>query len=282
MKSFNNPHLIKQLYTRPKVPETQPTYQIYQPNILHECDCLYFSNDGGYKYLLTLIDVHNSLCDARALKNMSGQALQGALDDIYRTSEYLDYPQVLQCDDQFNIKPIKDWADIHEVHLKITEPYEHNQNSHVERLNRYLGQVLWKYQVDREIKTGKVNTQWIDDYKGVIQALNQKRKQRLESDNVNPRKQYDPQSNDTYKMKGEKLIADGTPVRLSLLDPEDLFGKREVGTFRATDPRWRYYKNYRVLYHIDPADGGPMLYQIVDIHNKKFRHLVPSYRLQII
>jgi hypothetical protein len=188
----------------------------------------------------------------------------------------------LQGDNQFNIAPIKGWAGIHDVQLKYTEPYEHNQNAHVERLNQIIGKSLWEIQVDQEIETGKINSDWVSVYPLLIAEINEQRKKtrHLSASLLLPKKERSEE--DVHLSKGEVLIEDGTKVRLALLDPENLFGQKQVGAFRSTDHRYRYTPIYQVETHYEPPDGV-ILYQIINCTTKKrFRHLVPWSRLQVI
>lgn len=75
-----------------------PHYDVRYPNQEQQLDVLYLPNDNGFKYLLTLIDCHNGLCDARALAKLEMDHILQALDDIYDTSMYLSYPTQLDVD----------------------------------------------------------------------------------------------------------------------------------------------------------------------------------------
>jgi hypothetical protein len=278
---LKNSGLIKDLYQRPIKEEEYPHFQIYEPNVLHETDVLYFTSDNGTKYILTVIDVHNRLCDARPIKNMNINTIITALDDIYQKSPYLEYPNCLQGDGQFNNTGMRNYCKEHSINLKITEPYEHRQNAHVERLNQSIGKMLWVIQVDREIETDEPNTTWLKELPLVVEGLNQKHLKGLNEEFKKPYKKikdFAPK----FNPKTKYLIEIGTEVRKLLTEPETLQGKKLQGRRRATDTYWRYKPTYLVKESYLMPNSVP-LYEIEtsDTH-KVFKHLLTNEQLQVI
>ena len=159
-----NRELINQLYKRPIKESKFPSYRngIMVPNFLHQVDVLYLPTDpSGFKYLLTIIDVHNSLVGAYPMKFMKTESIIRALNHIYENSRYLRYPKILQGDNQFKIKEIKEWAKEKKVQMKFTLPNRHRQNAHVERFNQEIGLDLFKLMLDKEITTGRTSKEWV-------------------------------------------------------------------------------------------------------------------------
>lgn len=278
---LKNKEEIKQLYTLPKKELEYPHLKILSPNVFHEIDILYLPNDNGYKYLLTIIDVHNSLCDARALKTMKMDDIIHSLDNIYDEQMYLTYPKLLQSDNQFDNSEMKQWCHSHNIKLKITEAYRSRQNAHVERLNQSLAYFLWRGQIDREITTKKDNTEWRKYYREIIDYLNQKRLKGLDKDlrRKNLNDNYKPpilNKNNNY------IIEKGTQVRLMLDAPVDMFNRKLQGDFRKTDIRWKRKPVYEVVeFYIMP--NSPILYSLKDTENNRIlKAMFTAEQLQII
>lgn len=75
---LNNKDDLDILFKQPIKEHKYPSLKVFNKNMFHEIDVLYLpysqhnqSNKSPYKYLLTLVDVHNGLCDARPLKTNS-------------------------------------------------------------------------------------------------------------------------------------------------------------------------------------------------------------------
>lgn len=277
--NLKNKEAVKQLYEKPKKELVYPHLNIIEPNYLQEIDILYLPDDDGFKYLLTIIDVHNSLCDGRALKNMLSETIIRALDDIYDKQMYLQYPKVLQGDNQFTL--LKKWCKEHNIILKITEAYRQRQNAHVERLNQQVAYFLWKKQIDNEITSGNVNREWQKYYREIIDYLNHKRLKYLDKD-LRRKNVDDENKPPIFDKNNNYMIENGTKVRLMLDKPENLFGKKLQGTFRKTDIRWKVSPIYEIVeQYIYP--NNPIMYQIKEVDSGKvIKALYTAEQLQII
>lgn len=281
LRHLKNKELIKQLYKKPPQEKTYPHIQILAPNILQEIDVLYLQEDPkGFKYLLTIIDVHNSLCGAYALKTLTMKEIIPKLQEIYDNSMYLSYPRCLQGDSEFNTREMKKWCKDRDINLKITEPGESRQNAHIERLNQTLGELLWVIEVDAEIESGKPNTEWHKYYKDLINELNERRAKQLDKNYQRPEREMKDEpiidKNNNY------IIENGTKVRMKLEYPETIHGEKLNGVFRKTDHRWRYTPTYEVVEsYLMP--NNPILYKIKNTKTGKIlREKYTAQRLQII
>jgi transposase InsO family protein len=272
--------LIKDIYKQPDKEVKYPHLRIYSPDVLHEIDLLHFTEDKGFKYILSIIDVHNGLCDARALKKKEVENILHALEDIYDKNKYIAYPRCIQADKAFNNHEFKEWCDEREIKWKITETNNHRQNAHVERLNQEIGKRLWMLQVDEEIETEKPCTRWREWLPKVIQEMNDKKLKGLDKNMRRPEKPESEHMNLTDT--NEELVQVGTRVRLRLTHPETIQGKSLMGEFRATDHKWRYQPTYEVIERLFQPGGVP-LYRIRNItNNKVYNALLPREFLQII
>jgi hypothetical protein len=125
---LKNQKLVDSLYQRQQKEKIYPSWSnsIVEPNILQQIDVLHLPTDRGYKYLLTAIDVSNSMCDAEPMKNMNEETLLNSLNNIYRR-KILEKPKILQADNQFKTKLLKTWGRGNDVKMKFTLPYRHRQ-----------------------------------------------------------------------------------------------------------------------------------------------------------
>lgn len=264
-KNLRNRDLIDKLYQKPKKEIDTPSYNILAPDVFHEIDVLSLPNDDGTGHLLTIIDVHNSLVDARPIRSMTMNNIIHALDDIYENSQYLSYPHTIQGDSQFDNTEFRRWCDKRQIALKITVAYRHRQNAHVERLNQAIGKAVWLYQIDKEIDTGKNFTKWKSIIKEIIEDLNNARKKRL---NKNYQKKNEPDDSIKLNKNNSTLLERGTKVRLMLDQPETLHGNKIFGKFRQTDHRWKYQPQYEVVENFINM-GSPPLYKIKNLRTNK-------------
>ena len=157
-KEENNPAQVYKNYQGERV---YPSLYVTQPNIIHQADVTLFKdskNKDKYKSILTVIDVHNSLVDARPLKSnrkANAKELIKAFDDIYKHSKYLKYPDTLQTDQGFNFKEFNIYCNEHNIKQKFNIPDCHRQNAFIERFNKYLkSKLILKKEFDK-IKDNK-------------------------------------------------------------------------------------------------------------------------------
>jgi transposase InsO family protein len=278
----NNLHSndLDKLHQKPLEEIDLPSYKILKPNVMHQVDVLYLPDDNGRKYLLTLIDVHNSLCSGRALERMDMNYILGSLDDMYEKSPYFEYPNCIQADSQFKTNEMKKWCKFRNINLKIIEPNNHRQNASIERLNQTLGKWIWFIQEKKEIETGKVNTKWLHIYKKIINFLNENRLKQL---NKNYERKIEIKDKILLNKNNNKILMKGTKVRLRLEKPESIQGvKYKNDKFRATDIHWQVKPLYEIMESYLIL-GSPPMYRIKEVNSGKiFRGLVPYERLQVI
>lgn len=262
-KQMDKDDIIKQLYKRqPK--EIPPNHkEIYKANFEHQIDILYVPQDKTYKYILTIIDVNNSLCDARGLTNQTTKQIIDKLEDIYNKSKYLKYPFKIQADNQFDNNLFKEWCEKHNILLSISEPYRSRQQSYVERLNQTIGERIFKKQLEKEIETNKTSKEWVKYLPVIIKELNERRLNYVDEDlnNINKQKEKEPKikENDYY-------IPINSIVRIKLDKPFDFVEEKPLpGNFRAVDIKWS-----KDLYKVIDSfivPNNPMLYKVIKITN---------------
>ena len=75
------------------------------------------------------------------------------LNDIYKKSKYLERPKTIQGDNQFDNKKFRDFCNgyvdgrlntrLQKIKIKISIPFRHRQQAHIERLNQTIGQMVF-------------------------------------------------------------------------------------------------------------------------------------------
>lgn len=261
------------LYAQPKKQKQFGKNYLPEEGYHQQIDILYLPDDNGFKYLLTVIDVYDSLCDAIALKTLDMENMVHALQHLYDNSMNLVQPKLIHADQQFDNKQFKNWAEENDINVKISDTNDHRALSHVERLNKTLGTWIYQLQVQKELETGEVNTEWKADYPKLLKILNDKNKQKK-------KKKF----NDDIKITNtnNSLILPDTKVRV-LLDkdkPQTVFGQKLRGTIRAADIKW----SVDVYSVVAPVfiPSNPPFYKIKDKNGNIIKRLFSRERLLVI
>lgn len=257
-KDKNVNSLVKSLMKRPKL-ETgleMPKNQVFEPNRYQQADLLFMPDDNGYKYILTVADVHNKHIDAEALQDKEPKTVIKGLKKIYSRPQ-LDFPDVLQTDAGTEFKgAVNDYLKENQVWHKTAQAGRHRQQAIVEKANGKLAKYLFIRQTEQELKTGEPSTEWVDDLGDVVKYINTSA----------PKPITKPIRNDVILTKYNKdIIPMGAKVRILLDNPKGALGEKLHGTFRITDIRWD--KTPRTITNIIFSDGFPPLY-VVDDNNR--------------
>lgn len=156
-KLLKNKNDLDILYKQPTKERIYPNLKVFNKNVFHEIDVLYLPysqhNQSKNNTIHIFIDVHNGLCDARPLKSNSMDEIIKNLNDIYKKSKYLERPKTIQGDNQFDNKKFRDFCNgyvdgrlntrLQKIKIKISIPYRHRQQAHIERLNQTIGQMVF-------------------------------------------------------------------------------------------------------------------------------------------
>lgn len=243
---------LKEIFKKPpsKARKVYSHYQIDIPNDTHQADILFLSYDDTgsskrykYKYALTLVDVASRYKASRPLRNKTGDDVLEALLDIYLHDEYLKTPRVLNTDSgsEFKNKYFKDWAQRNNVYLKYNLPSFHL--AFVENMNLQLAKKLYYIQSGKEIQSGKINREWVDNLPKIIKDMNNTRTRMINMKPIDAIKlKTVPQPKNNFSNTDIKLeYPKGTRVRRLLNIDEVLTlddNKIKVGKRRATDANY--------------------------------------------
>ena len=221
---------VWQIYLPPPKKIVRPKFA--QPFVeTHQADLLFLPHDREgkktYKYALTVVDVGSRYKEAEPLTTKNSKEVAEAFRKIYE--RHLSFPKLLQVDPgrEFMGAVSRLMAE-RGVRIRRGDTDVHRDQAVVERFNKTLGERLFSYQYDQEMKGENVNeegrnVEWVKRLPGVIEALNRETNPPPKIKNVD---------------KFQPPIDPFSKVRY-LYEP----GELEGGKKRATDPVWSVDKH---------------------------------------
>jgi len=268
--------ILYQLYKTPREADTQPKFDIYPKDYIHQADILFLPSDAGFKYGLTVVDIGNRLTDCIPLKNKTSLAVARALETIYNKpneTRILNKPQRLEVDSGTEFKgAFKKYCDENKINIRYAEPHRSRQQAYAESRNGAIAKPLLRRMLAEELLTNKVNRKWVDFLPKVLEFLNERYK--LTDSEI---KALQKDNKDFIKLDdfNAELIENGTKVRYLLDKPIDyVSGKKLTGGFRQGDVR---FSKPTVVEAIKLVPNNPPLYQV-----KGRRNYYTKDQLQII
>jgi len=257
--------LVSELTKAQRKPLTPPTWRtVKQENSRHQADLLFLPDDGGYRYLLLVVDVATKRVAGRPLKNKKAQGVLKALKDIYKKE--LDIPGIFHVDSGKEFMgPVKTWLKSQGMLVRTAATQRHSQQAVIEAQNRIVGAIIMRLELNEELESGEQSTTWREFLPTILDTMNE------HTEKSPPKKRGEPPA---VKCKGYecKLLKVGTLVRVALDYP--VSGALEKGKhkkvgwgFRSGDIRWspKGYKITNVLLH----PGQPVRY-VVEKHTQSF------------
>lgn len=122
------------------------------------------SQNKGYRYILTAIDILSRHGFARPLKTKTGNEVASAIEDIFKTSDRI--PKRLQTDQgkEFYNPAVKRVLEKYNVELfSVKSPFK---SAMVERWNRTIKSKIWK------LFTSRNNRKWLESLPQIVNAYN--------------------------------------------------------------------------------------------------------------
>jgi len=244
-----------------------------KPNMTHQADLLFLTNDNGYKYALVVVDNYTRLCDAEPLKTKTSQSVKTAFENIYKRN-ILKLPKRIQLDPGSEFKGAAfEFFKSNDVFVTYGKAGRSRMQALVERKNQVIGTAIHRVQLAQEITTGKTSTEWVDDLPKIVKLINSKIKK-----NYKP-----PKLDNNLRCEGDSciLLDIGTKVRVALEHPIDFVtGKRLHGKFRSSDIRWNPAE--RVIKQVLLKPNQPPLYLLDGNFNGIERVAYTKNQLQVI
>lgn len=275
-KTDEKPSLISQLTRTPikdkgdDIPHL--SNNILKSGVLQQADLLYLPTDKfGYKYLLVVVDVFDSKCDAEPLKKKYASSISKAFEKIYQRG-ILEVPDTIQFDSgtEFKGETADLFKEYFKAGIKYALPNRHRQNSIVERKNREIGETIMKFQAEQELNKKKTVKGWVKYIPSLINAINKHSEKRIRSKLT---------GKVLYTNKSKELIPLHSEVRHILDYPIDANDKRIGNVFRAGDIRWS--KTPQKVEKIILEPDLPPLYQLNKIGSNEIDNRVAYTKNQL-
>jgi len=191
----------------------------------------------GYKYLLVVVDDHSRKCDAEPLRDKNSQSVINAYKLIYKRKILL-IPKLMEVDAGTEFKgDVAKYLESLDIKIRVAEAARHRQQAIVERRNHLIGSIIHRIQAQQELKTKKVNTNWVELLPSIIKEINNHLPKPIST------QPYDfPYSDKT----NENLLEIGSNVKIALNHPINAHNDKALsGKFRSSDIRWTQ-KNYKI------------------------------------
>mgnify|MGYP001302770206 FL=1 len=254
--------ITQKLYKHPTVDKGPNMTHFYseKKNAIHQADLLHLPLDKGYQYLLVIVDINSRLCDAFPLKTKQAQEVKNAFVKIYQNHKgrILEKPHELMTDSgsEFKNPLMKKYCVVSGIFHRLGKPGRHRQQGLVERYNQSIGYYLFRIMTMKQLLTKKINSEWVDHYKLVINEINKK---------VSPmtEKLVSPAANGNSK----HLLKIGQRVLVALDNPEESTGHKLQGRFRAQDIKFK--PQVREIKEIMVNPNGPPLYLLNAVSSYK-------------
>ena len=137
------------------------------------------------------------------------------------------------------------------IQVRLGQQDRKKQQAYAEIANKLVGTPLHERMAGQELLTGEPSREWIDDFRTMVDALNENW-------------QRDPPSRPEGSpiCTGDEcdLLPEGTKVRILLDAPHGVIGEKLHGKFRASDIRWE--PKIRKIKHILLHPEQPPMYLI--------------------
>lgn len=257
--------LVQNLMAQPPKEEktTMPmTDPFTKAGAVHQADLLYLPEDNDHLYALVVVDIGSRKVDAEPLKEKTQTAIIWAFEAIYKRG-ILNYPtKMLQVDrgSEFGAST-KRHFNKKNIMVRYSKAGRSRQQAVVEAYNGVIARGLFYAQYQIELKTGELNTEWVDNLPKLIKVINAHVDKKM--------KDFKPPPLDV-RCEGKicRMLEVGTRVRVKLDKPRESTGEKLTGGFRKTDLRWD--KEIRTVTEVVIRPAQPALYKVSGIENTNY------------
>ena len=233
----------------------------FPDNTYHQMDVLFLPKDqSGHKYLLVVTDIGTGAVDARPMKfkkaSKASKRKKGDKDygkkftaeynkadgvleyvqDIYKSGKYLKEPRVIHVDAGSEFVEVKKYYKKKNITTRTAMTARHSQQAVVEAMNKMIGSVITKIQLNNALSTGgdedDEERDWIPYLEDILVEANKRKIKSKPKKDVKEKDvlcREDTKECETYSV--------GDKVRV-MLDYPKWNTKRLYGDFRSGDVRW--------------------------------------------
>jgi hypothetical protein len=222
-------------------------------------------NDDGYKYLLTTRDVQSGISEAQPIKSKSASDVAQGFKDIFKRGVVKPNFKYIYTDNNDFKGEVKTSLEKKDIMVKNTLKDRKNQNAVVEAFNGLIGEKVIGRQNMRELKSGKVDKDWVDDIKPFIKTYNKVKKH---NEPIDAPKIKDFIDGKVTIQKNEQIFKVGDIVHPRLDAPvSSSDGVKIYGKFRAGD--LRYNKDRFAIMKVNVYPGQPIRYMVKNLETGK-------------
>jgi len=248
---------VSEIFKIPDKVKAYGTIPILDYGITQQADILYLPNDGGFKYLLVVVDF-NRIVRTSNLKNLTSDSVIKGFSHIWKS---LKIPQRLELDKgvEFTNNNIKAYFEKNKIFVRYAQTGRKSQQGLVERLNYFIGRSIGISQASKEAKSGLgiQITSWRDIVPRVVKGYNEARRETADVE----QSRQDTRPVICKSKNGCDILEEGQKVRVKLEEPINFTtGKKEFGTFRAGDQRFE--KETRTIDKALIVPGQPVMYAV--------------------
>ena len=213
--------------------------------------------NNGYAYILTTINCFSKYANIEPLKNRGAKTIADAFEKIILRTEPKNRTKIVQADNEFKTKEFEKLAQKYNFKMLFSTPYKPNTNGMIERFNRTLKNLIFKYLTANKTKfyidaINDLVTNYNNSYHSTIKLTPSQAENKENKEIVEDRIQYHV---DFETTKPDFKLRKGSKVRIDQNFYSDyvknkLFNKKFKPTFTT--------KVYTIV------SGGPLEYKLSD------------------
>jgi hypothetical protein len=214
-----NKNQIYQLHKQPKY--TYDKILVKEPDKYYQMDLIdmsnYARNNGGHNWILNLVDMFSKKAYSIACKNKTHIEIKDKLKEIIDKNKFSPLQIVSDNGGEFINNKMNEYLKEKKIYHNTIEPHSPNSNGIVERFNRTLKQMIFKYFTLKDsLKWVDILDDLIENYNNTINSSVGKKPNEINEKNKNNVVEYVENKIFSPAITNEKYFNDGDKVRILL------------------------------------------------------------------
>ena len=167
------------LYLKPKKEKKseRPKVLIWKVNAVQQSDTCKMPEDKGFNYFLVLVELACRRVNGEPLKNKEALTVLNAFKRIYKRRRIIPPTHKLEVDSgtEFNNELIRNFFTKEiGVLIRYGQTGRHRQQCFAEKAIQEIQKPLIQRMVAQERLTGRLSTEWIDDFRDIVIELDKR------------------------------------------------------------------------------------------------------------
>jgi transposase InsO family protein len=243
-------------------------FMVFKKNAVVQADLIYMRPDpGGYKYILTVVDVATRAMDCIALKGRESMDVIEGFEQIWKHKYITKDIQILYTDPgtEFKNKQFHEYMEEKRIVVRHTMTARKGQMGVVEYFNHLITNTVGTKMTSEELETGEEYNAWAEMLPKIVKVLNNK--ENLKTPNLSD---FFKEPRTTLKEVNDRLAV-GTVVHVRLQAPKDHLAdtnNKLTGGFRNGDVRWE--KAVTEIDNVIMLPNQPIRYMVKKYNNVSF------------